>query len=197
MASGYLYLYFTYENEGDIHMNEKMLGEERRTFILDFLKQSDIPITGNELAKKTNVSRQVIVGDITLLKAMNEPIIATSQGYIYMKTTPTTNFERIIASYHTPERTEEELQLIVDYGVTVRDVTIEHPVYGDLKASIMVSSRRDVKLFIEKMKKYNASLLSELTGGIHLHTLSAPSEKQLVEAIAALKSAGFFVDSSD
>ena len=61
-----------------------MLGEERRDWLLKTLKESDKPITGGTLAKETNVSRQVIVGDITLLKARNEPIIATSQGYLYM-----------------------------------------------------------------------------------------------------------------
>ncbi|MFK4997591.1 HTH domain-containing protein [Bacillus sp. N9] len=66
-------------------MNEKkMLGDERREWILSQLKESKNPITGATLAKHSKVSRQVIVGDITLLKARNEPIIATSQGYMYM-----------------------------------------------------------------------------------------------------------------
>ncbi|WP_243297511.1 transcription repressor NadR [Bacillus litorisediminis] len=171
-----------------------MLGAERRNFILDLLKTSKEPLTGSELAKQTNVSRQVIVGDITLLKAMNEPIVATSQGYIYTKNEPTAYVERIVACYHTPQRTEEELQLIVDYGVTVKDVTIDHPVYGDLKASVMVSNRRDVELFMEKMRKHKASFLLELTEGYHLHTLSAPNMQQLDEAEKALGKAGFLVE---
>ena len=81
-----------------------------------------------------------------LIKPENEPIIATSQGYIYIKTgTPTDNIERTMACNHPPERTEEELNLIVDHGVTVKDVKIEHPVYGDLTASILVSNRKEVK----------------------------------------------------
>lgn len=63
---------------------EKMLGEERRLQLLAQLKNSKAPITGTDLAKFANVSRQVIVNDMTLLKARNEPIIATSQGYLYM-----------------------------------------------------------------------------------------------------------------
>lgn len=58
--------------------------------------------------------------------------------------------ERIIACLHGPERTEEELQLIVDEGVTVKDVKIEHPVYGDLTAAIQVGTRKEVSHFIKK-----------------------------------------------
>lgn len=66
-------------------MNEKkILGENRRELILEWLKSSAAPITGGELSTRTNVSRQVIVGDITLLKAKGEPIMATSQGYLYL-----------------------------------------------------------------------------------------------------------------
>ena len=175
-------------------MSHKLLGAERRNFILQLLKNSKEPLTGSELAKRTYVSRQVIVGDITLLKAMNEPIVATSQGYIYVNNEPAAYVERIVACYHTPDRTEEELQLIVDFGVTVKDVTIDHPVYGDLKASVMVSNRRDVKLFMENMRKNKASFLLELTEGYHLHTLSAPSMEQLDEAEKALEKAGFLVE---
>lgn len=67
-----------------MNANEKMLGKERRQFIVDTLRSSTEPLTGRALGEMTNVTRQVIVSDITLLKAKNEPIIATSQGYIYL-----------------------------------------------------------------------------------------------------------------
>ncbi|MEH7343639.1 transcription repressor NadR [Bacillus sp. JJ1532] len=174
---------------------KKVLGEERRELLLELLKKNGEPITGNELATRTNVSRQVIVGDITLLKARGEPILATSQGYIYLtQASISTSFERTVASSHTPERTEEELNLLVDHGVTVKDVRIEHPVYGDLIASVMVSNRKEVKQFIEKIKATKAAYLSELTEGIHLHTLQAASEQKLDEAVNALKQANFIVE---
>lgn len=172
----------------------KILGEDRRAYILKVLKEGSDPVTGSELASMTNVSRQVIVGDITLLKAKNEPIIATSQGYIYIPSSRASGAERIIACSHEPGRTEEELMLLVDHGVTVKDVKIEHPVYGDLTASIMVSNRYEVKQFIEKVRSTKAAYLSELTGGIHLHTLSAPTEKALDDAETALRKANFLVD---
>lgn len=174
---------------------KKILGEERRALILQQLKDSPVPLTGSELANRTNVSRQVIVGDITLLKAKNEPIIATSQGYMYFNTNSgTPSFERTIACHHSPKDTEKELNLLVDHGVLVKDVKIEHSVYGDLTASIMVSNRQEVKQFIEGIKKTNASLLSELTDGIHLHTISATSVKALDKAESALKAEGILME---
>ena len=62
-----------------------LFGEDRRQFLLNILMTSNSPITGADLANKANVSRQVIVNDMTLLKAKNEPIVATSQGYIYLR----------------------------------------------------------------------------------------------------------------
>ena len=110
---------------------------------------------------------------------------------------PTVNFERTIACNHPPERTEEELNMIVDHGVTVKDVRIEHPVYGDLTASILVSNRKEVSEFMRKVRETKASYLLELTNGIHLHTLSASSKKALDDAENALREANFLIDTKD
>lgn len=174
---------------------KKILGDERRAFILELLKDSLVPLTGSELATRTNVSRQVIVGDITLLKAKDEPIIATSQGYLYFKqNTGAPLYERTIACRHIPDDTEKELNLLVDHGVLVKDVKVEHAVYGDLTASIMVSNRQEVKQFMANIKTTKASLLSELTGGIHLHTIAASTVQTLDKAEVALKEAGFLIE---
>lgn len=178
--------------------NQKLYGEERREHLLKILKNSPTPITGTQLSKFANVSRQVIVGDITLLKAKSEPILATSQGYMYLHSQEKElNYERIIACIHPPASTEEELNILVDTGVTVKDVKIEHPVYGDLTASVMVSNRREVRNFIDNIKKTKATYLSQLTNGIHLHTISAPSIHILDEAEKALEKAGFLVTENE
>ncbi|MGG3985752.1 transcription repressor NadR [Heyndrickxia faecalis] len=170
---------------------KKILGDERRHLILEWLQNSREPITGGELAKRTNVSRQIIVNDITLLKAKNEPILATSQGYLYIHPAGAENkVEKTLVCMHTREQVAHELNLLVDHGVTVKDVKVEHPVYGDLTASIMVSTRAEVARFIRRIEETNASYLSELTGGIHLHTVEAASGRQVEEAEQALKEAG-------
>ncbi|KKB72584.1 MULTISPECIES: transcription repressor NadR [Bacillus] len=173
----------------------KLTGAERRKHLLAWLKESEKPLTGSELAKKASVSRQVIVQDISLLKAKNEPIIATSQGYMYLRAQASDKqpVKRIIACDHDPGKTEEELNMIVDFGVTVKDVTIEHPVYGDLTASIRVSTRKEVADFVKKISSTNAAYLSQLTNGIHLHTLEADGEEKIEQACDALKKAGILI----
>lgn len=174
---------------------EKLLGEERRNHLLDLLVKADKPITGGELAAITNVSRQVIVQDVSLLKAKNYPIMATSQGYVYLhkQHDKTTMIEQIIACNHDPEQTKEELTVIVDHGVFVKDVIVEHQVYGDLTASIMVGNRNDVNEFIKKIDHNKAAYLSQLTEGLHLHTLQADSQEKLDRVCEELDRLGMLV----
>lgn len=176
-------------------MNEKVLGAERRKLLIMTLKTASEPLPGRTLGEMTNVSRQVIVGDITLLKAKGEPIMATSRGYIYMHPqVEPQRIEKIIVCTHPAKQTEEELNMLVDHGVTVKDVKIEHPVYGDLTASVMVSNRSEVKNFIRNIQETNASLLLELTEGIHLHTIIANSEHEIINAEDALRKAGILIE---
>ncbi|WP_099364419.1 transcription repressor NadR [Bacillus onubensis] len=168
--------------------DKKLLGEQRRETIIKWLKESPTPIIGEELSRRANVSRQVIVQDISLLKAKNEPIVATSQGYIYLQEQPKQeNFTRIIACKHTSEETATELNILVDHGVTVRDVIVEHPVYGDITGSLMIKNRFEVKRFVERVTETKATLLSLLTNGVHLHTIEADSIEKINAACEALR----------
>jgi uncharacterized protein len=173
---------------------KKWRGEERRQEITALLKDKS-PLTGTALGNMLNVSRQVIVQDVSLLKAKGVPVMATSEGYVLIPKEEDfqTGSSMIIACRHKPSEAKEELFLLVDHGITVRDVKIEHPVYGDLTASIMVSNRKEVERFIEKIDNQKAAYLSELTDGVHLHTIEASSEDLLDEGVKALREAGFLV----
>lgn len=61
------------------------------------------------------------------------------------------------------------------------DVIVEHPIYGELKGRLMISSRYDADQFMEAIENKQANLLSELTGGVHLHTIACPDKKHLIE----------------
>lgn len=148
------------------------------------------------MAKELNVSRQVIVQDITLLKAKGLPILSTSQGYVLSESNIANSLpsSRVVVCRHTPEETEEELLLLVDYGVTVKDVEVKHPVYGQITSTVNVSNRKEVKQFIEKIKETKATYLLELTKGIHIHTLEARSDEDIDDALEALAEAGFLYE---
>ncbi|WP_130860083.1 transcription repressor NadR [Gracilibacillus phocaeensis] len=176
-------------------MSKKMIGKRRREQLVGWLQSSTTPITGAELANRSNVSRQVIVQDISLLKAQNYPIIATSNGYLFLQQDPSpASYRRVIACKHTPAQTREELYTIVDHGASIEDVIIEHPIYGDLKASLLLDNRMDVDLFVRKIEEEQAPYLLELTDGVHNHTIIANEEQQLDKVFEALKQKGFIVE---
>lgn len=174
---------------------KKLKGAERREWILAYLKEQSQPITGADLARLANVSRQVIVGDVTLLKATNHPIISTSQGYILLPNTENSTFvQKRIACNHKAGDTEDELFTLVDAGVTVESVIVEHPVYGEITSSIMVSNRHEVENFLKKVKETEASFLLELTAGLHIHVLSAPNDEILHRGIEAIRKKGYVLE---
>ena len=101
---------------------------------------------------------------------------------------------RSIRSFRPEPVREEELNAMVDQGCTVLDVTVEHPVYGQLTGQLQISSRYDVEQFLARVQAHDAAPLSMLTGGIHLHTLRCPDEAACERACAALKAAGLLLD---
>lgn len=173
---------------------KKLNGEQRRQHLLQKLKSASAPVTGAELAAEAGVSRQVIVGDMTLLKAKGETIIATSQGYLYLNQPFSDAITRRIACKHAADDTEKELKLLVAAGVTVVDVSVEHPVYGELTAGIHVSNEQEVEAFMKRVRDTGASYLLELTDGTHLHTISAQNVTMLEEAIESMRANGFLLE---
>ena len=59
-----------------------MTGSERRDKIIATMQENRMPVPGKELASFYNVSRQVIVQDIALMRAAGYDIISTNRGYI-------------------------------------------------------------------------------------------------------------------
>ena len=59
-----------------------MNAAERRTKIAYLLEQADKPVSATVLAAQCGVSRQIIVGDIALLRAGGLSVLATPRGYI-------------------------------------------------------------------------------------------------------------------
>lgn len=57
-----------------------MKAKERRERILDIVKNSDAPVPANKLASEFDVSRQIIVQDIAVIRAADDGIIATNRG---------------------------------------------------------------------------------------------------------------------
>lgn len=158
---------------------EKMNGKSRRAKILEILKKESEPVSGSELAGLTGVSRQVIVQDITLLRT-EYPILATAKGYfLYPKQEE--KVRRIFCVKHSLEQTREELCSVVDLGGKVLDVMVEHDVYGEIRADLMISCRKEVEEFCAKLEKSRSGPLNSISEGVHYHTIEADTEEILEE----------------
>ena len=159
-----------------------MRAGERRQAILDYLRHSSRPVSAGFLAERFSVSRQAVVGDVALLRASGEDISATPRGYVILKAGG--GLLRRVACRHDRLGMEAELCAVVDQGCSVLDVIVDHPVYGQLTGPLQLSSRYDVGQFLSRCA--GARPLSDLTGGIHLHTLSCPDEDAFCRVREAL-----------
>ncbi|MFO7941279.1 MAG: transcription repressor NadR [Bacillota bacterium] len=167
---------------------------DRREAIIGKLRDTPTPLTGADLADNFGVSRQAIVTDIAVLRARGEKILATPKGYQLDDASKNRSLDAQLAVRHRAEDTREELLLLVDAGVRVVDVTVEHPLYGDLRGNLFLKDRRDVEAFARRVQKEGISLLSELTGGVHLHRVEFDAMAQLERARALLREAGFLAE---
>lgn len=164
---------------------------ERKQAIIEEIQKSDKPVSASKLAKHFGVSRQIIVGDIALLRAAGTQIIATPRGYLLEdKPHP---LEKKIAVCHNNDRLAEELYTIIDLGGMVVNVIVDHPIYGELVGNLHLASRYDVDQFLKKVE--TATPLSQLTSGVHLHTIRYPSEEVLARIEKALKEKGILLRS--
>ena len=171
-----------------------LVGDERRTQILNLLNESNNPINGSELAKHFNVSRQVIVQDIALLRATNRDIISTNKGYrLYQRTEKGQPFQAIIHVKHSAFDTLEEMRCILDYGGNMLDVFVDHDLYGQIRSDLMIQTLDDALDFCQRMNSSTSKPLKVLTGDTHYHTISAPSEKALQFILKDLKEKQFLV----
>ncbi|MGI5894392.1 MAG: transcription repressor NadR [Candidatus Merdivicinus sp.] len=169
-----------------------MDASQRREKILEILRQSGQPVSATVIASSVHVSRQIVVGDIALLRAAGTEIQATPRGYLLQERDDAiAGFQMYtIACRHDEQGLAEELYTVVDNGGGLVDVTVEHPVYGQICGKLHIFSRYDANLFIEKLAKNHATPLCNLTGNVHLHTLACRTEEDYHRILAELDKKG-------
>jgi len=165
-----------------------MKADERRKAIVSHLMASDSPVAGGALAERFGVSRQIIVQDISVLKAAGYEILSTHYGYV-VHGTPLV--ERVFKVKHSTDQTEDELTGIVDLGGTVADVYVWHKAYGKVQANLNIFSRLHVRQFIESVRTGKSVELMNITGGYHYHTVRADDEETLNRIESFLNRRGY------
>ena len=168
--------------------------ENRRYQILNLLENQHKPVSGTVLSRLFGVSRQVIVQDIALLRAENKEILSTNKGYVLYKPSEESGiYKRVFRVTHSLENMEEELNCIVDNGGYVRDVLVDHDLYGQISGPLNLGNRADVAEFIQKVKVSKSKPLKVLTDEIHYHTVEAKSEDILNRIEKRLEEMGMLV----
>ena len=182
--------------------------EARRASLLDALRSADAPVSGGQLANALNVSRQIIVQDIALLREAGANIVATTKGYVLAdaaqtatQTTTQNAAEQPAAAldepartfkvHHEVEQTRDELQTIIALGGRVHNVSISHRAYGRITAPLEIADQADIERFINDIESGKSSPLSTATSGYHYHLVSAPSDEALEAIGRALADKGF------
>jgi len=171
-----------------------MDGKARRSKIIELVRKSDKPVSGTFLANQLNVSRQVVVTDIALIRANGVNIISTNRGYIINSDS---RCKRIIKSHHTDEQILEELYIIVDNGGCAENTIINHRYYNRLEAPLNVSSRREARVFMDAIESGKSRSLGSATSGYHYHVISADDEATLDIIEEELKAKGFWLPLDD
>lgn len=165
-----------------------MNADMRRKEIVARLKKSKSPVSASRLAEQFDVSRQVIVQDIAIIRATGIPVESLARGYVIAKQDVC---KRVFKVKHTDEEVEKELNLIVDYGGVVEDVFVYHKVYGMVRGEMGIKSRLNVQQFLEDIASGKSSLLKNVTSGYHYHTILADSEETLNLIAHKLEENGF------
>lgn len=168
-----------------------MNGAQRRDAIVKMIKDSSVPVPGKALAASFDVSRQVIVQDIALIRAAGHDILSTNRGYIINEPG---SVRRVFKVRHTDAQVEEELNAIVDLGGRICNVMVNHKVYGHLEADLNITSRRKAAEFLQDIRNGKSSPLKNITSGYHYHTVEADSDETLDLIETMLKNKGFLIE---
>ena len=167
-----------------------MTGEERRAYIIELIKKSEKPLSGTKLAEACDVSRQIVVQDIALIRASGYDIMSTNRGYIIQEQK---SFRRTFKVQHTENQVEDEMNAIVDLGGKLINVSVNHKVYGRMEAELNVNSRRRVNEFMEDIRSGKSSPLMKITSNYHYHVVEAESEEILDEIEAVLEAKNMLI----
>lgn len=166
------------------------MSQQRREKIIQQLSQQDEPISAGSFARELGVTRQVIVGDVALLRASGVDVIATPRGY---KLDKNNSGQYVVACSHDSTRLQEELYLIVECGCGLIDVTVEHPLYGQITCNLHIFTKEDADDFMTRFESSKSRPLSEITNDVHFHRLHCPSGKQFKLVEERLRERGFIL----
>ena len=96
-----------------------MDANQRRAAVAECLAKAGQPVSATALARQFSVSRQIIVGDIALLRASGLEVSATPRGYVLPKSYQ--GLEYRVACLHATEDMAQELENMLFFFFGLKD----------------------------------------------------------------------------
>ena len=87
-----------------------MNAAQRRETIRQILSRAKGPISASALAAQLSVSRQIVVGDVALLRAGGFAVDATPRGYVAAVSAEKGYVGLVACTHSTPEQLRQELE---------------------------------------------------------------------------------------
>lgn len=173
-------------------MNNQM----RREKLLEILRNEAAPITGVELSKRLKVTRQIIVGDVALLRSAGRPIMSTARGYILEGNVGEKGCNQILSCQGRSleeKEIEREMDAVVDNGGVIHFLQLNTSVYGELCIPMNIRSRRDVRQYLEKVRKSGNPFITVITGGEHMLVVETHSREEMTAIEDELDALGLLI----
>lgn len=164
---------------------------KRREQLAALLTGASGALSGSALAKELGVSRQVIVGDIAVLRGEGFNIISTTKGYVLADSLVCS---RVLKLQHSDEDVKTELETVINAGGSVKNVFVNHKMYGRLSAPMNIATHRQIADYLDDIRYGKSAPLKNVTSGYHYHTVLAESEAVLDEIEKQLRQLGFVVE---
>ncbi len=168
-----------------------MKATERRAEILSLIANSEQPVPANVLKEKFNVSRQVIVQDVAILRANGFDVIATNRGYVV---SARASCSRVFKCRHTLEQLVDEGNLVIGLGGKIDDIFVNHRVYGRITARLDLKTTTDIEELYRSLVSGASKPLMSVTDGYHYHTVFAEDEQTLDAIERALREKGYLIE---
>ena len=157
-----------------------LTADERREEVFHRLQKEVKPISGTDLGKLFSVSRQIIVGDIGILRARGIKIKSTARGYILESQMEKAGMlETFECLAKTEKDLEREFNIVIEYEGVIRDVAIKHSVYGEIRRTVMIRSEAEIEKYFTTLRNTTHKPLSSLTNGKHFCTIETASEESM------------------
>jgi len=166
-----------------------MNAKDRKNEIYAMLRHAGAAVSASSMAAELGVSRQVIVADISLLRAAGHDIAATPRGYVlnHIIRHDENQYLGKITSKHSAADTRTELYEIINHGGIIVNVMIDHELYGSITGALNLKTHTDVDTFLDRLAASQEKLLLCLTpGGIHQHTIACRDRAHFDEIVQAL-----------